>query len=197
MILRKEIDRILVLGIIEVSQSDWSSPMILIESPPKDPRLCIEYRALNAKTRIEFFPLPQIEKLVEMVRSASYITVMDLTKGYFKVPISQPTRCYAAFVTQFGCFFPTKMMLGLLNSEFYFCKMIIQVLNGLEEFLLFYVNNISIFLKKWSDHLKHIDLVLTSLRAAGLKVEHCKCVFVQKTAKFLGHEVGEGKKSPK
>ena len=83
----------------------------------------------------------------------------------------------------------TKMMFGLLNSGFYFCKMISQVLNGLEEFALPYVDDIAIYSKNWNDHLKHIDIVLTRSRAAGLKVKPSKCVFAQKTVKFLGHEV--------
>ena len=75
--------------------------------------------------------------------------------------------------------------------------MISQVLNGLEEFALPYVDDISMFSKNWNDHLKHIDVVLTRLRgAAGLKVKPSKCVFAQKTVKFLGYEVEEGKKSP-
>ena len=104
-ILRKEIGRLLELGIIEVGQSDWSSPINLVESPSKDPRPYVDYRALNAKTRVKFFPLPHIEEVVEKVSSASYITVMDLTKGYFQIPMSERARRYATFVSPFGSFF--------------------------------------------------------------------------------------------
>ena len=170
--------------------------MILMESPGKDPRHCVDYRALNMKTCVEFFPLPHTEEVVEKVSSASYIMVRDLMKGYFQIPISERTRHYASFVTPFSSFLPTKMMFRLLNSGFYFCKMISQVLNGLEEFPLLYVDDISIFSKDWNDHLKHIEVVLTRLRTAGLKLKPSKCTFAQKTVKFLGHEVGEGKRSP-
>ena len=106
--------------------------MILFESPGKDPSSCVDYRELNAKTRVEFFPLPHIEEEVEKVSLASYTTVMDLTKGYFQIPMTDRVGRYAAFVTAFGSLLPTKMMFGLLNSGFYFCKMICQVLNILE-----------------------------------------------------------------
>ena len=148
-ILRKEIGRLLEFGIIEVNQPDWLSPMILIESPGKDPRPCVDYRVLNAKTQVEFFSLPHIEEVVEKVSSASYITVMDLTKGYFQIPKSEWARRYAAFITPFGSFLITKMMLGLLNSGFYLCKMISQVFNGLEEFALSYVRVHTDYTKKY------------------------------------------------
>ena len=59
---------------IEVDQSDYAKPMILMECPGKIPKPCINYRVLNAKTQMEFFPLSDIEQVVEKV--------MDLTKDY-------------------------------------------------------------------------------------------------------------------
>lgn len=59
-IMREEIRRLLDLVVIEVGQSDYAPPMILVESTGKDPRPCVDYRKLNAKTRTEFFTLPNI-----------------------------------------------------------------------------------------------------------------------------------------
>ncbi|GFS51026.1 retrovirus-related Pol polyprotein from transposon 412 [Trichonephila clavipes] len=53
-ILREEIKRLLELGVIEIGQSDYTSPLILVESPNKDPRPCVDYRRLNEITRAEF-----------------------------------------------------------------------------------------------------------------------------------------------
>ncbi|GFY15020.1 retrovirus-related Pol polyprotein from transposon 17.6 [Trichonephila clavipes] len=61
-ILREEIKRLLELGVIEIGQSDYTSPLILVESPNKDPRPCVDYRRLNEITRAEFSPLCQIWK---------------------------------------------------------------------------------------------------------------------------------------
>lgn len=63
--------------------------MILVESTGKDPRPCVDYRKLNAKTRTEFFPLPNIEEVVEKVSAVPFITIMDLTKGYFQLPLTE------------------------------------------------------------------------------------------------------------
>ncbi|GFV31575.1 retrovirus-related Pol polyprotein from transposon 17.6 [Trichonephila clavipes] len=41
-ILREEIKRLLELGVIEIGQSDYTSPLILVESPNKDPRPCVD-----------------------------------------------------------------------------------------------------------------------------------------------------------
>lgn len=79
-ILDKEIKRMLPLKIIKEGESDYYSPMILVESLGKDPCPWIDYRKLNAVTRIEYYPLPNIEERVEHVSAAKSITVLDLTK---------------------------------------------------------------------------------------------------------------------
>ncbi|GFY17177.1 retrovirus-related Pol polyprotein from transposon 297 [Trichonephila clavipes] len=101
-ILKNEINRLLKLGIIEVGESDFMSPMILVEVAGKEPRPCIDYRKLNGIIRTEYFPLPNIEERVEKVSAAKFITVLDLSKGYWKIPLSKTAQRYATFCTSFG-----------------------------------------------------------------------------------------------
>ncbi|GFW50923.1 hypothetical protein TNCV_3592051 [Trichonephila clavipes] len=195
-ILREEIKRLLELGVIEIGQSDYTSPLILVEIPNKDPRPCVDYRRLNEITRAEFFPLPNMEEIVEKVSAAPYVTVMDLSKGYFQIPLTPRAQRYAAFVTPFGTYIPKKMMFGLVCVPYYFCKLMAQVLEGLEQFALPYIDDIAIFSQGWKDHVKHIDIVLGRLRKAGLKVKPSKCKFAQEEVLFLGHRIGSGSRSP-
>ncbi|GBM94683.1 hypothetical protein AVEN_274905-1 [Araneus ventricosus] len=81
-ILKQEIKRMLDLGVIELEESEFSSPLILVEAPGKGPRPCIDYQQLNSVTHAEYFPLPNIEERVQAVANAKYITVIDLTKCY-------------------------------------------------------------------------------------------------------------------
>ncbi|GFT04018.1 retrovirus-related Pol polyprotein from transposon 297 [Trichonephila clavipes] len=118
-ILREEIKRLLELSVIEIGQSDYTSPLILVESPNKDPHPCVDYRRLNEITRAEFFPLPNMEEIVEKVSAAPYVTVMDLSKGYFQIPLTPRAQRYAAFVTPFGTYISKKMMFGLWGTTHY------------------------------------------------------------------------------
>lgn len=81
-ILREEIRRLLDLAVIQVRQSDFTSPIIFVEVLGKDPP-CVNYRRLNVKTRTEFFPFPNIEKVVGKVSSATTITIMDTVSRYY------------------------------------------------------------------------------------------------------------------
>ncbi|GFT17181.1 hypothetical protein TNCV_4738971 [Trichonephila clavipes] len=80
-ILKSEVNKMLELKIIEPGESDFTSPLILVEAQGKEARPCIDYRRLNKVTRTQFFPLPNIEELLEKVSAAKYISILDLTRG--------------------------------------------------------------------------------------------------------------------
>lgn len=63
--------------------------MVFVEALGRDPRPCIDYRNLNAGKRADFFPLPTIEERVVLV--AKFITDLDLTKGYWQIPLTPRT----------------------------------------------------------------------------------------------------------
>ncbi|GBN83217.1 Transposon Ty3-I Gag-Pol polyprotein [Araneus ventricosus] len=159
-ILKSEIKRMLDLNIIEIGQLDYASPMILVESPGKDPRPCIDYHLLNANVRTQFFPLPNIEERVERVATAKYITVIDLAKGYWQIPLSERARRCSAFVTSFGTYIPLRMSFGIVNATYFFSKLIAQVLENCDTFAVPYLDDIATFSDSWEGHLKHVDEVL-------------------------------------
>ncbi|GFX95835.1 retrovirus-related Pol polyprotein from transposon 297 [Trichonephila clavipes] len=55
--------------------------IVLLSLIGKEARPCIDYRRLNKVTRTQFFPLRNIEELLEKVSAAKYISILDLTRG--------------------------------------------------------------------------------------------------------------------
>ncbi|GFV67513.1 retrovirus-related Pol polyprotein from transposon 297 [Trichonephila clavipes] len=195
-ILKNEINRMLKLGIIEVGESDYMSPMILVEVAGKEPRPCIDYRKLNGILRTEYFPLPNIAERVEKVSAAKFITVFDLSKGYWQIPLSKTAQRYAAFCTSFGTYRPLRMSFGLKNAPYFFSKLMAELLNGLEDFVVPYLDDIAIFSDTWESHIKHMETVLQRIKRAKLTIKPSKCKFAQQNVKFLGHIVGQGFRTP-
>ncbi|GFW81692.1 retrovirus-related Pol polyprotein from transposon 17.6 [Trichonephila clavipes] len=108
-ILKSEVNKMLELKIIEPRESDFTSPLILVEAQGNEARPCIDYRRLNKVTRTQFFPLPNIEELLEKVSAAKFISILDLTRGYWQIPLSPRVQRYASFVTTFGTFKPLRL----------------------------------------------------------------------------------------
>ena len=70
-----------------------------------------------------------------------------------------------------------------------------QVLSGLEEFTVAYLDDVIIFSRTWEDHLVHLRETLGRLRKHGLTAKPSKSVWGVAKLIYLGHSVGHGKLS--
>ncbi|GFX36461.1 retrovirus-related Pol polyprotein from transposon 17.6 [Trichonephila clavipes] len=71
-----------------------------------------------------------------------------------------------------------------------------ELLNGLEDFVVPYLDDIAIFSDTWESHLKHVETVLQRIKRAKLTIKPSKCNFAQQNVKFLSHIVGQGFRTP-
>ncbi|XP_073419600.1 uncharacterized protein [Dendrobates tinctorius] len=86
-VMRQEIDEMLRLGVIRRSKSAWASPVVLVPKKDRTTRFCVDYRGLNAITTSDAHPMPRIEDLLERLAKARYISIMDLSQGYWQIPL--------------------------------------------------------------------------------------------------------------
>lgn len=54
------------------SESEYSSPIVLIKKKTNDFRLCVDYRTLNKLTLSDNFPIPLIEDQIDQLRGTAF-----------------------------------------------------------------------------------------------------------------------------
>ena len=59
----------------------------------------------------------------------------------------------------------------------------------LGEFVMIYLDNVIIYFKSMTEHIKHLDWVLGQLKWAGLKIKVEKCEFAKSEIKLLGYRI--------
>lgn len=63
------------------SCSPWSSPCLLTIKANEEDRFCPDFRKVNGVTKLDCYPLPQMEDCVDHVGAAWFVTKCDLLKG--------------------------------------------------------------------------------------------------------------------
>uniref|UniRef100_A0A9J8CV35 Gypsy retrotransposon integrase-like protein 1 n=1 Tax=Cyprinus carpio carpio TaxID=630221 RepID=A0A9J8CV35_CYPCA len=194
-LLRKEVEYMLEHNIAEPTCSAWSSPCLLVEKHDGSFRFCTDFRKVNAITKPDSFPLPRLDDCIDQVGSASFVSKLDLLKGYWQVPLSQRAREISAFVTPDNFCQYNVMAFGMRNAPATFQRLVNKVLEGVAGCEA-YLDDVVIYSSTWSQHLAQLGDVFKRLKAANLTLNLSKCEFGQATVTYLGKVVGHGHVSP-
>ena len=195
-VVQKEIHEMLEAGIIEPSDSEWAFPVVLARKKDGALRLCIDYRWLNAVSQADSYPMPRVDELIDRLGKAKYITTLDLTRGYWQVPMAETSRHLTAFTTPFGLFQVRVMPFGLQGTPATFQRLMHGVLRGVRDYAAAYIDDVVIHGFTWEEHLSQIEAVLGCLRKADLTAKPQKCQFGMAKCVYLGHRVGGGTVEP-
>jgi hypothetical protein len=188
LVLRRTLMDLLDKGFIRVSNSSASSPVLFVRKGSGGLRFCVDYRALNAITRKDRYPLPLIKETLNQIARAKWFTKLDVTAAFHRIRIAEGDEWMTAFRTRYGLFEWLVTPFGLANAPSTFQKYINHTLQDLlDDFVSAYLDDILIFTDgSLSQHQEHVRIVLDRLKIAGLHLDISKCEFDQTRTKYLG-----------
>lgn len=193
----KQVNDLLAKGLIKVSSSPWGAPILFVKKKDDTWRMVVDYRALNALTERNTYPLPRIQDCIDRIGKAKYLSKLDLTSGYWQVAIAPEDTAKTAFNTLMGKFEFIVMPFGLTNAPATFQTMMNSILRPfLNKYVIVYLDDILIYSETKEEHIKHVEAVLEVLRKNRLYAKPTKCLFAQSEVEFCGHIVGNGNVRP-
>ncbi|KAK3105624.1 hypothetical protein FSP39_002098 [Pinctada imbricata] len=193
-VIREHVNEMLQNDIIQPSNSEWHSPVVLVKKKNGQTRFACDYRALNKITIPMSFPLPHIETVFDSIgdAKAKIFTNLDFKSAFWQVEMSPCSKHKAAFITQDGVYEWKRMPFGLMNAPISFQTLMSGVLRDLNfKSVLVYIDDVLIYSKDYKSHIKDLSLVFQKLKQAGLTLEPSKCNFAVKQLKFLGHIISK------
>jgi len=177
-------------GVIEPSNSPWASPVCLVKKKDGSYRFCIDYRKVNAVSKRDAFPVPDIHDALDSLRGARYFATLDLLSGYWQLGMTERAKQRSAFCTRRGLFHFTRMPFGLAGAPASFCRLMNTALSDLLWVIcLCYLDDIIIYARTQRELLQRLNAVLNRLREVGLKIKPSKCALFKTQIQFLGHLV--------
>ncbi|CAI7932408.1 unnamed protein product [Closterium sp. NIES-54] len=188
--LRQQLDDLLEKGFIRPSTSPYAAPVLFTRKKDGDLRLCIDYRALNAITIKNKYPLPRVEELFDMLGEATVFSKLDLRSGYHQVRLAEDDISKTAFRTRYGYFEFRVLPFGLTNAPATFMGLMNNIFRlFLDRFVIVFLDDILIFSKSLEEHAQHLRIVLDTLRQHRLYAKLSKCTFTRSSIGFLGHVI--------
>jgi hypothetical protein len=164
--MEKIVDKLLQAKIVQPSKSPYNSPALLIRKANFDKnkadevsqyRLCIDYRQAIFLICPEFMPLTSLDSACQSIANAGnvrFFSSMDLTSGFYRVPLAEKSREITAFSTRSRHVEFLKMPMGLRNSPVGFLASLYDILReNMSANLSIYMDNCIIFHSNFEEHV--------------------------------------------
>ena len=183
--------KMLKTKVIRPSNSDWASAPVLVRKRDGSVRWCVDWRALNAATVKDSYPLPLVDECVDMLAGNKWFSKLDANSAYWQVRLKPEDCKKTAFTTKYGLYEFIRMGFGLCNAPATFARIMNLVLRGMTwKEVLSFLDDILALGKSFSDHLNTLREVFKRFRQYQLKLKPKKCILFQIKVEFLGRGVG-------
>lgn len=189
-----EIERMLKLGVIEESESSWSSPIVLVKKSNGKSRLCLDSRALNEVTKKDAYPLPKIDGHLGRLANTKYISKIDLKDAFWQIELDKESREKTAFSIPGRPLYHFRVMpFGLCNAAQSMCRLMDKVIpHEFHDRIFVYIDDLLVVSADFKSHIELLSLVADRLRRANLTINVEKSQFCLKEINYLGFVICDG-----
>lgn len=185
---RKEIDRFCEIGVLEKNHdSEWGAPSFIRPKKTGDVRVVTDFRQLNVQLKRKQFPLPKISDLLQRLEGFTYATAIDLSMGYYNVPIDEYSQRLCTTVLPWGKYRYKRLPMGIGTAPDIFQAVMTNLFDDME-FAQAYLDDILITSSgDYNDHMQKVDKVLARLTEAGFRINVKKSFFAKSEIEYLGY----------
>ena len=189
---REQLLELLHKGYIGPSASPFGAPILMVPKPndPTKLRMVVDYRAINALTQSDRYPLPDITTMMQEMQGKKVFSTIDLLWGFWQIPMLEEHKERTAMTTQqFGAFEWHCLPMGLKNSPSIFQRAMQDMLRDLD-FCHCYIDDVVVASATPEEHLHHLRILFERLRNSKVLAKGTKAKLFRTSCDFLGHVIG-------
>ena len=127
-----EVKKMITMGIIEPSKSQFCSTLLLIKKSDGSLRPVVDFRLLNRATVFDAEPMPSPEEIYAKLHKGKFFSTFDFCKGYWQIPMNLEDKEKTAFSSTLWLFQFVRMPFGLVNAGATYERMMRKLFNGMQ-----------------------------------------------------------------
>ena len=192
-IIASMIEDMLSKDIIEESTAVYLAPIVLVSKPDGSKRMCIDYRSVNQKIKMDIHPLPRLDEMVEDSAGKKFYCTLDMKDAYFQLKLDDQSRDITTFSDGLNLYRFKRLPFGLSVSPAIFTRKMQEVLGPLvkQGWCKNYLDDVVLWAESFDQLISRLQEAFQRLAEKGMKLNVSKCSFAMKEIKFLGHIVSE------
>ena len=180
----KELEK---LGVIEKVKgpTSWVSPLVTVEKPNGDVRICIDMRQANQAVIREKHPIPTVEETLQEISDAKVFAKLDLNMAFHQIELHPDSRDITTFASPNGLYRYRRLIFGVNMATEMFQHLIWQIVSGCPGVCNIH-DDIRVVAENHDQLRERVEKVIQKLGENGLTLNYDKCEMGVKTMTFMG-----------
>jgi hypothetical protein len=159
------------------SDSEWAAPTFIQAKKTGDVRILEDFRRLNAQIRRNPFPLPKISDLLRKLSGFKYATAIDLSMGYYHIPLDLETHKLCTTMFPWGKYQYKRLPMGVKTSPDTFQRIMYELLGDIPNIQVYLYYILITSNGTFEEHAAIMKKVLERLQKANFRANLRKCYF--------------------
>ena len=113
---------------------------------------------------------------------------LDLANAYQQIPLEQKSKQLVTISTHKGLYCYNRLPFGISAAPSIFQRTMENVLQGIPNTCI-YLDDLLVTGDTQESHLANLEVVLSKLQTAGLRLKRSKCTFMMPSVEYLGHQI--------
>ena len=175
------------LGVIEKvdTPTSWINPLVAVEKPNGDVRVCLDMRQANQAIQREKHPVPTVEETLQEISSAKVFTKLDLNMAFHQIELHPDSRDITTFAAPDGLYRYARLLFGVNMATEKFQNLIWQVLKDCPGTHNLH-DDILVVGKDEREHDANLEKTLQKLEESGLTLNYDKCLVGVNNIAYMG-----------
>ena len=189
---KKKLDDMEKLQVIckVVEPTEWVSPMVVVQKPGKDVRICLDPLDLNKAVKRQHYPVPTAQELFARIGKAKFFSTLDATSGFLQVPLTEESSYLTTFATPFGRYRFRRLPFGICSAPEVYQQMMEETFGDLDGVEI-YFDDFFVWGETLEQHNARLKSVFDRCRKVNMKINRSKSKFLHPELTWIGHVISE------